>query len=1013
MDPSKQSIDRIRELFTAARAKPAGEERGNFLTRECGDDIQLRKDVEGLLNAYHTTGEFLSHDAIGETMVDSPDLVGVTIGHYHLEEMMGEGGFGEVYRAEQIEPLRRKVALKIIKLGMDTHQVLARFEAERQALARMDHPNIAQVYDAGVTERGRPYFVMELVEGIPVLDYCDQRRLPLPERIELFLQVCEGVQHAHQKGILHRDLKPNNILVSDENGKPLPKVIDFGVAKSLEERLTDQTLITMQEAVMGTPMYMSPEQLEQDSSDLDTRTDIYSLGIILYELLSGATPFHKELPNGISEMRRIIEAVELPRPSKLFHAVADDNVANARRLRPQAFEKKLRGDLDWIVMKAIEKERERRYNDVGALATDLERYLNHEPVSAGPPSLIYRSRKFIRRHRVGLVTMTCITITLIAGAWVSTLALMRAVREAERARLQESRAVSATERADQQELLAVRASERARTQKSLADTSRKLASQESERALREKERAALEAEHARKQKALAEATFGFLTDELLLRADPAEEPDRDITLRTVVDQAAERLEQHLSDQPLEKARIHQMLGSLYLRLAEYEKARNHADESVRLVLEELGPEHIQTLACLHDQAEVMTRQGECREAEEQFRRVLEVRRRVLGAEHPDTLRSLRSLTVCLYEQGQYEEAEEKFRAVLEMQTETLGPEHPESLQTLYNLAMVLAGRGVYEKAGEIHRDVLEVRQRVLGPQHPATLKSMRGLCQTLRGQGKYVEAEATHRNMLEIQQRVLGGEHPDTLDSMHGLAMGLCAQGRYAEAESLVRKLIEIRQQQTGAEHPQTLQHRRELALVLHRQGQYAEAEQINCTLMATWKKIRGAEHPQTLDVQHALTHVLLEQEKYEEAEKLARSELRLRKQGQGIEHADTLEAMELLAGILHDQGRFKLAEQYYRRLIRHRGSTLGKEHSDTLETRHQLALALYNQGSFPEAEQLFRQALEIQQRVLGESDPQTLKTMGALSSVLRARKQDAEADQLDRQILELHNKNRATDEHR
>ncbi len=1010
MAPEKQSIKRVREIFSDALAIPAGREREEFLAQACGDDADLRKEVESLLRAYSTTSGFLNHDASGEDLIECPDLVGITIGHYHLVQLLGEGGFGEVYRAKQTQPLKREVALKIIKLGMDTKEVIVRFEAERQALARMDHPNIAQVYDAGVTESGRPYFVMELVLGIPLNHYCDWERLPLIDRIKLFRQVCDGVQHAHQKGILHRDLKPNNILVSEENGKPLSKVIDFGVAKSLEGRLTEQTLVTLQERVMGTPMYMSPEQLGCDVADIDTRTDIYSLGVVLYELLAGTTPLQDALPSpaSIAGMRRMVKEVDLPRPSKLFHALGKKaaTIAEERKTRPATLEKLLRGDLDWIVMKAIDKERDRRYSDVGALVLDLDRYLAHKPVSAGPPSLVYRFRKFIRRHRFGLITFVFISITLIAGTWVSSIGFLRAVHEAARARLQENRAMSATERAEQQETLAAQASERARRQKGLADASKEIATQQSERATRETERASSEADRARQQEALAEATFGFLTDELLLRADPSEEPDRDIKLRTVVDRAAERLDHHFNGQPLEKARVHQMLGGLYLRMGEYEKARRHADASVELTTDLLDPEHPRSLGYLHDQAEAMCRQGEHKEAEEQFRRVWETRRRVLGIDHADTLKTLRSLTVSLYAQGQYDEAEEKFRSILEIQQQMLGVDHPDSLQTLNDLALVLCGRGIHAKAEEIHRDVLETQQRVLGPEHPATLKTQRGLAKALRGQEKYEEAAAIHRNVLTIQQRVLGPEHPDTLESMHDLARELCAQNKRKEAELLIRKLVEIWQRKTGIDHPQTLQHMRELAYVLHRQGQYGEAEQINRTLLETWKKIRGDGHLETLDAQHALARVLFEQEQYEEAEQLVRSELKLRAQVQGKEHSDTLESMNLLAGIVRDQGRYALAGQYYQQIIRVREQALGAEHLDTLAARYQLALALYRQRAYPKTEKLFRQILEAQQRVLGDSHPDTLKTMGILASVLRARNRGKEADQLDLQILELHTEN-------
>lgn len=1000
MDPNKQSIERIRELFSKALEVPAGKNREEFLTDACGDDGQLRKEIESLLKAYETTGGFLRHDASGEKLISGLDLVGITIGHYHIIQLLGEGGFGEVYRAEQTEPLKREVALKIVKLGMDTKEVLARFEAERQALARMEHPNIAQVYDAGVTNTGRPYFVMELVRGVPFIAYCDERRMSLPERLRLFRQVCDGVQHAHQKGILHRDLKPSNILVSQKNETPLPKVIDFGVAKSLQGRLTEQTLVTRQEAKIGTPLYMSPEQLVGDAGDTDTRADIYSLGVILYELLAGVTPLYDETscPASLSEIKLSLFEREVPRPSKLLHARWDkiDAISADRELKPQALEKLLRGDLDWVVMKAMEKDRDRRYSDVGELARDIDHYLKHEPVSAGPPGIAYRTRKFVRRHRVGLAASLCIIFILVPGAWISTISLLRAVREAERARIQESRAMSASERAQQQEQRADQASERARKQKILAEESQQVASHQSERA-------AQEAERAESKQALAEATFGFLTDELLLRADPAAEPDRDIKLRTVVDQAAERLEHYLNDQPLEKGRIHQMLATLYLRLAEYDKARKHADEAVRLLGGELGPNDPKTLACLHDQAEAMFRQGQCQKAEVQLGKVLEARRNLLGDEDPETLQTMRSLTVCLYAQDQCEEAEKQFLEIMEIQERKLGPEHPELLQTSYNLAMVLSGQEVYQKAEEIHRDVLAARRRVLGPGHPDTLRSRRGLTQSLYGQGKLEEAEKLQRDSLGYLQRVMGPEHPDTLDSIHDLVKTLCAEHKWSDAEPLMRKLLEFRQQELGTEHPMTLQLMRQLAGVLDREGMLDEAEQLCRRLFDTWTNIRGADHPETLDAQHALANILQRRIKYEEAEQLAKNESRIRAQMQGLDHPDTLAAMELLASILYDRGKYRMAEQYYRRAVQIRSTSMGDEAPETLAARYRLALVLINPQSSFEAEQILRETLLIQQPVLGETHPQTLQTMGVLASVLRTRDQDKEADALDQQILELH----------
>jgi serine/threonine protein kinase len=424
MTPDGKSIGRIKEILSQALEFEAGRKREEFLDTACGHDDRLRREVESLLAAYGTADELLNRDASGEPLLDLPDLVGTMIGHYRLVECLGEGGFGEVYRAQQTEPFKREVALKIIKLGMDTKNVIARFEAERQALARMNHPNIAQVYDAGTTESGRPYFVMELVDGIPILQYCDRNRLSLKDRITLFRRVCEGVQHAHNKGILHRDLKPSNILVSEDGGKPLPKIIDFGVAKSLEGRLTEETLATLQEMLIGTPMYMSPEQLNHDQDTITERSDIYSLGVILYELVTGATPLEHTTPTSLTmaNMRQALHTKDLPRPSRRFKALGRRTavIANRRGVKPLELRRRLRGDLDWIVMKAIDIEPEHRYEDSVALANDLNSYLNSAPVSAGRPGIIRRTRKFFCRHKTTRYVIASVSLTVLAGAGIMT-----------------------------------------------------------------------------------------------------------------------------------------------------------------------------------------------------------------------------------------------------------------------------------------------------------------------------------------------------------------------------------------------------------------------------------------------------------------------------------------------------------------------------------------------------------------------------------------------------------------
>ena len=405
-------------------ASPA--EREAYLDHVCGGDAVLRRRVDQLLDDHARAGDFLEQPATMAGLIVPPSREGpgAVIGPYKLLEQIGEGGFGVVFMAEQAQPVRRKVALKVIKPGMDTRQVIARFEAERQALALMEHPHIARVLDAGTTESGRPFFVMELVKGIPITDYCDQSRLSTRERLGLFIDVCRAVQHAHQKGIIHRDIKPSNILVTQQDGKPLVKVIDFGIAKATGQQLTDKTLFTGFGQLIGTPLYMSPEQAALSAVDVDTRSDVYSLGVLLYELLTSTTPFNKEMFSSVSydELRRIIREDEPPRPStrlSTLQANALSTICDRRQVDPRKLNHEVRGELDWIVMKALEKERQRRYESASAFAADVQRYLEDEPVAACPPSSAYRLRKFARRNKTTLLTAITVSTALLVGTVVS------------------------------------------------------------------------------------------------------------------------------------------------------------------------------------------------------------------------------------------------------------------------------------------------------------------------------------------------------------------------------------------------------------------------------------------------------------------------------------------------------------------------------------------------------------------------------------------------------------------
>ncbi len=475
LPPSDPSPERVEAIFHAALEIPDRAAREALIAAECKDDLVLEMRVRRLLSAHDEGGLLtvdtpLSPEMAAELARLKPEQDGEQIGNYKLREQIGEGGFGTVWVADQERPIQRRVALKIIKLGMDTKEVIARFEQERQALALMDHPNIAKVLDAGVTQFGRPYFVMELVRGIRITDYCDQAKLPTAQRLDLFIQVCHAVQHAHQKGIIHRDLKPSNILVTLHDGAPVPKVIDFGIAKAMQQRLTDLTIYTRFEQMIGTPLYMSPEQTEMNGLNIDTRSDIYSLGVLLYELLVGVTPFDpKELMKaGHDEMRRVIREQEPPKPSTALSTMVAElrtTVAQHRQSDPARMAGQLRGDLDWIVMKALAKDRARRYDTANSFAEDIRRHLTSEPVVACPPSTAYVFQKFVRRHRTAFAAGSAIVLALLAGIAVSSWQAVRATR-AEQASAEESIKVE-TERDH-----ARKAEQEAKDQRQLADTAR-------------------------------------------------------------------------------------------------------------------------------------------------------------------------------------------------------------------------------------------------------------------------------------------------------------------------------------------------------------------------------------------------------------------------------------------------------------------------------------------------------------------------------------------------------------
>jgi non-specific serine/threonine protein kinase/serine/threonine-protein kinase len=831
-----------------------------YLEQACGDNLALRERVEALVRIHQADAGFLETPAAAAVALCDTvsERAGTQIGPYQLTEQIGEGGFGAVFMAEQRRPVRRKVALKVIKPGMDTRQVVARFEAERQALALMDHPNIARVLDVGETESGRPYFVMELVNGLPLTTFCDEHQLSLRQRLALFVTVCQAVQHAHQKGIIHRDLKPTNVLVTEYDGQSVPKIIDFGVAKALGEQLTEKTLETGFGGIIGTLQYMSPEQAEFASRDIDTRADIYSLGVLLYELLTGTTPLTTEEVERtpVTEVLRIIREDDPPRPSTRLAGSKETLVARLGRTKsePSRLRHEVDADLDWIVMKALEKDRNRRYDTASGLARDIERYLNDEPVEACPPSALYRLRKLARRYKTTLATVSAFAAVLLVATVISIVLAVRAM-DAER-----------QARAEQHNALAER-------------DAKEIARQE---AVAQKQRADAEA-------AVATAVSTFLQRDLLGQADIAnqasgEERKKDITVRELLDRAARGIEGKFSGQETTEAAIRQTLGDAYSALARYSEAEKHLLRSLKLRKDKLSADSPDTLATMNSLAGVYAARGEEPKADSLYTEVLDARRRILGAAHRDTLQTMNDYGSLEISRGHYNRAESLFREAVELTTssgqvpdcesvnnlgvaylclgrfkeaepllkqalagfrERLGSDHPQTLIASNNLAGCYMELRRYADAEPLYQEVFKIRTAALGADHPKTLFSMNFVALALDARGKPNEAEPLLRQVLEARRKLLGPAHSDTLTSESNLAQVLQKLNKQAEAESLFKQALGG-QRKLGADHPDTYRYMNDLAVLYRDQKRFAEAEPLLTEAVTGARKILGPTHPQT-----------------------------------------------------------------------------------------------------------------------------------------------------------------------
>ncbi|MEM9056960.1 MAG: serine/threonine-protein kinase, partial [Pseudomonadota bacterium] len=797
---------RISELFFEVCDLEEGE-RTRRLDEAFGDAPHLKREVLALLAGGDKTvqGELTGvvsgafRDA-STSLIDDEALRPTAIGPYTIVGEIGEGGMSVVFEAEQHEPVRRNVALKLIRPGMDTREVIDRFESERQALAMMDHSSIARIFDGGATDNGRPYFVMELVRGVPITQYCDEHRLSTPERLALFLSVCAAVQHAHQKGILHRDLKPSNILVAEEDGRAIPKVIDFGISKAVDVRGKSQPELTRFGQLIGTPSYMSPEQADPTAIDIDTRTDVYSLGVVLYELLVGSLPFEVDLSSEQS-IQTTIRDTATPRPSNRFRKLTDtqSGVADRRRTEPRALMRVLASNLDWIVLKAMEKDRERRYQTVNALATDVEHYLDHRPISARPPSLTYAFGRFVRRHRTAVVVAGVVLVALIGGATLATIGFVRAT-QAERIAVNESRAA-------------------------------------------------------------AEVTE-FLVGTFEV-PDPEKSLGTEVTAKEILDRRVATIEADLTGQPVVKAALMNAMARVYRNLNLYEDARPLFVAALELRRQAFGNDSLKVAETLHELAVLQQELNAYEAAIKAGEEAVAIRQRQAGEGSTLVAESLNTLGLAWYGQGDYDKAETLYRQALGIYETAAVPNREGHAVNLNNLAGLLGKRGDYTGAEALFRQSLAMRRELYGDEHPKVATALHNLGFVNLQAGDLDRAESYSRDALAMRLRLLDENHSDVGRTLNNLALTLRRKGDLAGAEPLYRQSIRVRKAVFGDSHAAVANGLNNLAGLLRSKGDLEQAEASYREAIETQRRLPRENRANTAIMQTNLAIVLTEQTRF------------------------------------------------------------------------------------------------------------------------------------------------------
>ncbi len=997
------------EVFFAALEKATPAERAAYLDKACADNPALRARVEKLLAAHPRVGDFLEPPAArgdagpksGEaksTVSYAPTAAAgiIVAGKYKLLQKIGEGGMGEVWMADQTEPVKRRVAVKLIRVERgNSKAIVSRFEAERQAIALMDHPHIAKLLDAGITGEpggvspGSPFFVMELVKGIPLTEFCDVHKLSIPQRLDLFTQICSAVQHAHQKGIIHRDLKPTNILVESHDGKPVPKVIDFGLAKATSGmQLTEQTLFTAFGTVMGTPLYMAPEQANFNAVDVDTRADVYALGAILYELLTGTTPIARDSLKraALDEILKLIREQEAPTPSsRLSSPGASPNVAANRQMEPDKLGRFVKGELDWIVMKALAKERDRRYETANGFAKDIERFLNHEPVQAGPPTAAYRMTKFVRRNRGPVIAGSLVLFALLMGMAGTTWGLFEAKWQAAIARAE-------TTEKEKARLAEAARAEGERRAKLDAQAAEKLAGERLVQVNAEKKKTEAEKQVALavrdflQHKLLGQANVEFQADALLgaggLATDALENP----TIRELLDRAAkeltpDKIDTSFPQQPLVQAAILQTVGRTYMGVGEYDRAIGFLQRSLALYRQHLGPNDANTLSSMSNLATAYDFAGKLDLSLPLCQETLKLKIAKLGPDHLNTLIGMANLAAAYERAGKVDLALPLAEEALKLFKSKFGPGNPNTLSSMNLLALVYDSAGKQSRVLPLLEETLKLRRVKLGPDHPATLLSMNNLAAAYEAGGKLDIALSLHEEALKLTKAKLGPEHPTTLLGLNNIARVYIRAGKPDLAVPLLLEALKISKAKLGPDHPTTLLSMNNLAQA------YSAADKRDLALPLTEEVLKlaknkfGPGHRKTLTAMNNLAMAYLTAGKTDLALPLSKEILELSKAKLGPDHPDTLLAMGNLVSVYKAAGKLGQAVRIAEERLEQSKAKLGPDHPDTLRGMSKLAIAYGDVGKLDLALPLFEEVLELSKIKLGPEHPETLLNMNNLAN--------------------------------